>query len=54
MSEDESGELPQVVSHLLGTGPMIRKHEGRRRALMPYITLAVLLPIGFVLLRRNL
>ena len=30
-------------------GPTIdREHEGRRRALMPYITLAVLLPLGFV------
>ena len=55
LSEDESGELPQVVSDLLGTGPTIdREHEGRRRALMPYVTLAVLLPLGFVLLRRNL
>ena len=55
VSEDESGELPQVVSDLLGTGLTIdREHEGRRRALMPYVTLAVFLPLGFVLLRRNL
>ena len=28
--------------------------EGDRRALMPFVTLAALLPLGFVLLRRNL
>jgi len=55
VAEDDAGDLGQVVSDLLGIGPTIdREHEGRRRALMPYITLAVLLPLGFVLLRRNL
>jgi hypothetical protein len=28
--------------------------EGERRALMPYATMLALLPLGFVLLRRNL
>ncbi len=55
VSEGDAGDLGQVVSDLLGTGPTIdREHEGRRRALMPWITLAALLPLGFVLLRRNL
>jgi len=55
LSEDEPGELPGVVAGLLGTGPTIdREHEGRRRALMPWITLLVFLPLSFVLLRRNL
>jgi hypothetical protein len=31
-----------------------RRHEGGRFALMPYITLAAFLPLGFVLFRRNL
>ena len=54
VSEEDAGTLGRVVSDLLGTGPTIdREHEGRRRALMPWITLAALLPLGFVLLRRN-
>ena len=39
---------------LLEDVPGRRRREGRRFASMPYITLAALLPLGFVLLRRNL
>ena len=39
----------------LGTGPTReRVLEGGRRALMPWLTLATALPLGFVLRRRNL
>ena len=55
LSEDEGGELPRIVADLVGSGPTIsREHEGKRRALMPWITLAAVLPLGFVLRRRNL
>lgn len=55
LSEDEGGELPQIVADQVGSGPTIsREHEGKRRALMPWITLGAVLPLGFVLRRRNL
>lgn len=55
LPEDEAGELPQIVAELVGTGPTTtREHEGKRRALMPWITLAAVFPLGFVLVRRNL
>ena len=54
VAEGDPGELRGVVLDLLGTGPTIdRRHEGSRLALMPWITLAAFLPLGFVLLRRN-
>ena len=54
VQESEAGSLPQIVGDLIGTGPTIdREHEGRRRALMPWITLAAVFPLGFVLFRRN-
>lgn len=54
LSESESGDLPQVARELLGTGPTTdREQEGERTALMPYVSLAAILPLGFVLLRRN-
>jgi hypothetical protein len=55
IAESEAGRLPDRVAELVGTGPTVkREHEGRRRALMPWITLAVVFPLGFALLRRNL
>lgn len=55
LPEDEAGELPEIVADIVGSGPTIdRQHEGRRRALMPWITLAAVFPLGFVLFRRNL
>jgi VWA domain-containing protein len=39
----------------LGTGPTAdRIIEGERQSLMPWVTLAAFLPLGFVLFRRNL
>lgn len=55
VSESDEDGLRQAVLNLLGTGPtMDRRHEGNRLALMPWITLAAFLPLGYVLLRRNL
>lgn len=53
-AEASAGEIAGAVRRLLGTGPTIdREHEGKRRSLMPYVTLAVVFPLGFVLRRRN-
>jgi len=54
LPESEAGELPEIVADLVGDGPTLtREHEGTRRALMPWITLVAVLPLGFVLFRRN-
>jgi hypothetical protein len=54
LPEADAGALPGMVTELVGTGPTTtREHEGRRRALMPWITLAAVFPLGFVLFRRN-
>lgn len=54
-SEDEPEELTAAARELLGRGPTRgQRIEGERLALMPYVTLAALFPLGFVLLRRNL
>ena len=54
----EEGEISTVaedVRQALGSGPTVnRRIEGSRRALMPYIALLAAIPLGFVLLRRNL
>jgi hypothetical protein len=53
-SDDEPEELTAAARELLGRGPTRgQRIEGERVALMPYVTLAALLPLGFVLLRRN-
>ena len=45
----------QVVRSALATGPTTpRRIEGNRQALMPYVALLAILPLGFVLYRRNL
>jgi len=55
LAEDEAGSLGGIVADIVGDGPTIgRQHEGTRRALMPWITLLAFLPLGFILLRRNL
>lgn len=52
--EGEVDALADAAAEALGTGPTReRVIEGERRALMPWVTLAALLPLGFVLLRRN-
>jgi hypothetical protein len=55
LSEGDAGRLPELVADAVGEGPTTtREHEGRRRALMPWITLLAVLPLGFVLFRRNI
>ncbi len=54
-AEDDAAGAVREARRLLGSGPTReRELEGGRRALMPWITLAAVLPLGFVLLRRNL
>jgi uncharacterized protein (DUF58 family) len=54
----EEGRVPTVAADIreaLGTGPTVnRRIEGSRRALMPFIALLAAIPLGFVLVRRNL
>jgi hypothetical protein len=53
--EREEGELAAAAQAFFGSGATReRVIEGERRALMPFVTLAALLPLGYVLLRRNL
>ena len=53
-SESDAGSLASRVRSLLGAGPTVaREQEGERRALMTFVTLLTILPLGFVLLRRN-
>ena len=53
--EAETSAFEAAAVEALGTGQTReRVVEGERRALMPYATLAALLPLGLVLLRRNL
>jgi hypothetical protein len=54
-SEDEIDQVIAAARGILGEGEMReRRLEGERLALMPYVTLAAFLPLGFLLLRRNL
>jgi hypothetical protein len=54
-AESEGAETADAVAAALGDGPTrARVLEGERRALMPYATMLALLPLGFVLVRRNL
>jgi hypothetical protein len=54
----EEGEISTVTADIrqaLGAGPTVdRRIEGSRRALMPYIALLAAIPLGLVLVRRNL
>lgn len=55
LAESDSRGLVSAVTEALGEGATVaRAHESGRLALMPYLTLAALLPLGFLLLRRNL
>jgi hypothetical protein len=55
VSEGDPEGLLRAVTDLLGSGPTVdRRHEGNRIALMPWITLAAFVPLGYVLRRRNL
>ena len=52
---EEPGALISRAKAFLGTGPQTKVREQRTRvSLGPYVALAALLPLGFVLLRRNL
>ena len=54
-AEADADELGTAVEAYFGSGATReRVIEGDRRALMPFVTLAAVLPLGFVLLRRNL
>lgn len=55
VSEGDPDGLLRAVEDLVGSGPTVdRRHEGNRLALMPWITLAAFIPLGYVLRRRNL
>ncbi len=52
---EDSGVLIGKAKAFLGSGPETKVREQRTRvSLGPYVALAALLPLGFVLLRRNL
>jgi hypothetical protein len=51
----EQGPLVSKVKAFVGSGPETKLRQQRTRvSLGPYVALAALLPLGFVLLRRNL
>jgi hypothetical protein len=55
LEEDQVSKTAEAVRAALGDGPTTpRRIEGNRRALMPYVVLLAVLPLGFVLYRRNL
>ena len=55
LDEGELGEVASGVREALATGPTVeRRIEGNRQALMPYVALLAIFPLGFVLYRRNL
>ena len=55
LDEGQVVEAAAAVRSALGTGPTSpRRIEGNRQALMPYVALLAILPLGFVLYRRNL
>ena len=55
VEESDVGEVVSAVREQFGAGPTVNRHiEGSRRALMPLVALLAVIPLGFVLLRRNL
>jgi hypothetical protein len=55
LEEGQVSEAAAAVRSALGTGPTRpRRIEGNRQALMPYVALLAVIPLGFVLYRRNL
>ena len=55
LQEGQVSEAATAVRSALGTGPTTpRRIEGNRQALMPYVALLTVIPLGFVLYRRNL
>lgn len=54
-SENDVDGVIAAAREIVGEGETReRELEGERIALMPYVTLAAILPLGFLLLRRNL
>jgi hypothetical protein len=52
---EDIGALTSAAKSVLGTGPATKLREQRTRvSLAPFVALAALVPLGFVLLRRNL
>lgn len=55
VQEGQIAETVAAVRAALGTGPTTaRRIEGNRQALMPWVALLTVVPLGFVLYRRNL
>jgi hypothetical protein len=55
LEEGDVAGAAAAVRKAVGSGPTVgRRIEGHRRALMPYVALLAFMPLGFVLLRRNL
>ena len=53
-SEQDVTGAAAAAREALGAGPIEKVSETARVALMPYVTLAAFLPLGFLLWRRNL
>jgi hypothetical protein len=54
-TEADGAAAAEAAAAAVGTGPTRQRIiEGERRALMPYASMLALLPLGFVLVRRNL
>jgi hypothetical protein len=54
LAEGDAADVLAAAREALGTGPTRQRIiEGERRALMPWVALAAVLPLGFVMLRRN-
>ena len=55
LDEGQVAEAAKAVREALGAGPTVdRRIEGSRRARMPFVALLSILPLAFVLYRRNL
>jgi hypothetical protein len=54
VSSSDVGGGAAAARRLLGAGPVRSVSDTSRIALMPYVTLAAFLPLGFLLWRRNL
>jgi hypothetical protein len=55
LEEGDVAGAAAAVRSALGEGPTVpRRIEGNRQALMPYVALLAIVPLGFVLYRRNL
>ena len=53
VSENDVGAAVAATREAVGSGPLAKVSETARVALMPWVTLAAFLPLGFMLWRRN-